>query len=116
MSVRAILTDMLATIRAETEAAVKADAKALMEGVARQEELLHQLEGAEIDMSPAEVRELVQQIEREKTKLQRLLETQAARNEFLLKLILGAGATQPVGYPGAGWDQPSQVGRLNRKA
>ncbi|HEY8347864.1 MAG TPA: hypothetical protein VIL07_11460 [Symbiobacteriaceae bacterium] len=116
MSVRALLADMLATIRAETDAAVRADAKALMEGVARHEELLRALQEAEMDLSPEEVRDLVGQIEREKTKLRSLLQTQLARTDFLLKLILGAGSVQPVGYPGSGWEQPSQACRLNRKA
>jgi len=114
MSLRALLTEMLAVVRAETEAVKRGDHQAVMAGVERHEALLAQLEKAENDMSPAEVRGLVDEIERERTKLRSLLERQSAQVEFLLKLMVGGGG-KSTGYPGTGWATEPQSHRLNRR-
>lgn len=114
MSLRALLTEMLATVRAETEAVKRGDHEAIMAGVERHEALLARLEEAEHDLSPAEVRGLVEEIERERTKLRSLLERQSAQAEFLLKLLVGGGG-KSAGYPGIGWAAEPQSHRLNRR-
>lgn len=114
MSLRTVLTEMLATLRAETEAVKRADHQTVMAGVERHEALLAQLQKAENDLSPAEVRGLVEEIERERTKLRSLLERQSAQTEFLLKLMLGGGG-KSGGYPGTGWQNEPQSHRLNRR-
>lgn len=115
MSTRSLLNEILGTIQAETEAVIHGDAKAIMAGVARHEELLSQLEGAEMDMSPAELKELVGQIDREKVKLQSLLQSQSAQTDLLLRAMFGGGAARSVGYPNSGWQQQEKARRLNRR-
>lgn len=114
MSTRAILTEMLETLQAETEAVKRADTPAILEGVSRHEALLAQLQDAARDLSPEETRALVEQIERERFKLKSLLESQSARTDFLLKLV-GVGQEKGIGYPGTGWGQEPRPHRLNRR-
>jgi hypothetical protein len=116
MSARAILEEMLALIKGQTEAVVSGDYKALLAGAARHEQLIGLLESAPVDASPEEIRDLCAQIDREKSKLRSLLEAESMRVDFLLRLILGGGQARTAGYPGTGGRQEGPSRLINQRA
>lgn len=114
MSVKPILQEMLALLRAQTDAVVAGDAQAVQAGADRHEQLLATLQGAEPAEPAEELRPLYEQINYEKTRLMSLLTSEAARADFLLRLILGPAAAKPSAYPtGAGRPQgnPRMINR-----
>lgn len=113
MSALAILNEMLELLQAQTENLIRGDHQAMMEATARHEQLLSQLEQAEVDGTPAEMRALHDEITREKTKLQSLLEAENKRVDFMLRLHLGGGERKNPGYPGQGRSAGARM--LNRR-
>lgn len=99
MSTSALLREMIDLTRLQVERVIKRDHEGLMEGARQQEALLRALQEAEIDGSPEELRALYEELEREKAKLQSLLESESQRVDFLLKLLLGSQDQENVGYP-----------------
>lgn len=99
MSARAILEEILALLRTQVDAVVQGDTERLMAGTARHEQLLRDLETAEVDGTPEELRPLYEQIEHERNKLQSLLTAESARVDFMLRMFLGGGKSTRVGYP-----------------
>lgn len=115
MGARALLQEMLALVRAQADAVAAGDHQAVADGAARHEALLATLSKAEPDGSPDELRAIVSEIDRAKAKLSRLLQGEAERVEFLLRLVLGGATVKPVGYPTGHWQPTGAVGRLNRR-
>lgn len=116
MSARAILTEMRELLANQVEHVVSGDHKALLQGAAQHEQLLSALRTAELDAPPEEIRALAEQVEREKQKLQSLLASQSQRVDFMLRLLMGGGEANRVGYPGRGLGADPRSGRLNRRA
>lgn len=115
MGAQAVLNDLQLLLQDQTAALVRGDHEALLQGAARHEDLLKQLESAEMDLTPEELRERAERIEREKQKLQVLLTEEAGRADFLLRILLGPGETRQGGYPGGA--RPEGKPRLiNRRA
>jgi hypothetical protein len=112
MGARAILTEIRDLLQAQIDAVVAGDHQQVLAGALRHEELLRDLDGAELDATPAEIKALVDEIQTVKSKLQSLLTTESARVDFLLRLILGGGPPKPGGYPASA---AKQAGRLNRR-
>ena len=100
MKAEAILEEMLRLLREQVEAVVKGDTERLAAGTERHEQLLRELEHAEVDVPPEQLRPLYDEIERERVKLQSLLTAESARVDFMLRTLLGGGKQASVGYPG----------------
>ncbi|HEY3367233.1 MAG TPA: hypothetical protein VGK74_19425 [Symbiobacteriaceae bacterium] len=115
MSVKAILQEILALLQQQVADVVAGDHLAVRAGAERYELLMAQLEQAEIDLSPAELKPLYDDIQQEKTKLQSLLSVEVNRVEFLLRLLVGSGSLKPIGYPGKGRSE-SGSRMFNRRA
>ncbi|HYG60751.1 MAG TPA: hypothetical protein VD902_21965 [Symbiobacteriaceae bacterium] len=115
MGATAILAEMRDLLKAQADAVVAGEHQQVSAGALRHEELLRALETAEMDASPDELRPLVEEIQAEKQRLVSLLESEGARVDFLLRLILGGGAPKPGGYPASIGKAPGQAGRLNRR-
>lgn len=115
MGARTILTEMLGLLQGQTAAIIAGDHQALARGAERHEALLAELQTAEVDTCDEELRTLVTEVDREKQKLQSLLQSEASRVDFMLRLILGGGQAKAVGYP-AGLTQPARLSRgLDRR-
>lgn len=115
MSVKSILEEMLALLKQQVDAVVRGDHQAVREGAEAHERLMADLETAEHDLPPEELKALYDDIQREKTKLQSLLAVEINRVEFMLRMLVGAGTFKPVGYPGqANGARGSRM--LNRRA
>ena len=99
MSTSALLREMIDLTRLQVERVIKRDHEGLMEGARQQEALLRALQEAEIDGSPEELRALYEELEREKAKLQSLLESESQRVDFLMRLLLGGPEPKGGGYP-----------------
>lgn len=115
MGTRAILTEMLEVIRAQTQAVIAGDHQALISGVSRHEILLSSLEQAEIDAPPEALRELYSEIAQERDKLKSLLTAELGRVDFLLRIALGGKGPGAVGYPSMGSQRPASASRFNRR-
>jgi hypothetical protein len=115
MSAKAILQEMLELVKAEIEAVKTGDHQKVLDGALRHEQLLSALETAEWDAPPEELRALAAELDREKTKLQSLVTAEAARVDFLLRLMLGSGAPKASGYPTGDLRRQGQSYRLNRR-
>lgn len=113
MSAVAILSEMLELLRTQTENLIRGDHQAMTQATLRHEQLLAELEQAPIDGTPAEIRALYDEIGREKTKLQSLLESESKRADFMLRLYLGGGERKNPGYPGQGRSAGARM--LNRR-
>lgn len=114
MSIKAILTEMLGVLRAQSEAVAANDPEALMNGTRRHEELLAALEQDAYPEESTELKPLYEEIQHEKKKLQSLLLSESVRVDFLLRLILGA--RPPTGYRSGGLRQEADALVLNRRA
>lgn len=115
MGARALLTEMLDLLRAQTGAIIAGDHQAVSRGADRHEALLSELRLAEVDISPDELQTMLAEIDREKLKLQSLLQSESNRVDFMLRLILGGGQPKAAGYPG-GLTQPPRLSRgLDRR-
>ncbi len=115
MSVKPILEEMLALIRSQVAAVIAGDAQAVQSGADRHEQLLAALQSAQVTEHPEELQAIMAEIDREKTKLMSLLTSEAARADFLLRLILGPSAAKPSAYPG-GTGRPETGARMiNRR-
>lgn len=99
MSATALLREMIELTRLQVERVIKRDHQGLLEGSRQQEALLAALQEAELDGSPEELRALYEELEKEKVKLQSLLETESQRIDFLMRLLLGGPEQKSVGYP-----------------
>ena len=99
MSTSALLREMIDLTRLQVERVIKRDHQGLLEGARQQEALLSALQDAEIDGTTEELRALYDELEREKTKLQSLLESESQRVDFLMRLLLGGPEQKGVGYP-----------------
>jgi hypothetical protein len=108
----ATLEDLL---KAQVEAVVTGDHEAVLSGSQRHDLILRELETAEVDMTPAELRSMYAQIDREKVKLQSLLAAETVRVDFLLRVILGGGPPKAGGYPKGPWPHGGPSSRLNRR-
>lgn len=102
MSVKALLEEMLQLLREQVEHVVKGEHRELLEGAYRHERLLSDLEAdmaaGPPDISPEELRPLYDEIEREKAKLQSLLQSESTRTDFMLRLLLGDRQPKADGY------------------
>lgn len=99
MSASALLREMIDLTRLQVQRVIKRDHQGLLEGARQQEALLKALQEAEIDGSPEKMRALYEELEREKVKLQSLLEAESQRVDFLMRLLLGGPEQKSVGYP-----------------
>lgn len=99
MSASALLREMIELTRLQVDRVIRRDHQGLLEGARQQEALLAALQEAEIDGSPEELRALYEELDREKVKLQSLLESESQRVDFLMRLLLGGPAQKSVGYP-----------------
>lgn len=116
MSVQPILEEMLGLIQAQVQAVTDGDYEAVVAGATRHEEMLAALREATGDDSPEKLQPLLEQLQREKTKLQSLLTTEMTRVDFLLRLILGGEAPEAGGYSNLG-PRPEGASRiLDRRA
>lgn len=113
---RAILSEMQELLASQVQAVIAGDVEALNQGTARHEELLADLQDAEPDAPTEEIQELVMAVEREKLKLHSLLQTETARADFLLRLLIGGGPSKADGYPAKTWRQEGRLSRLDRRA
>lgn len=114
MGARAILTEIHDLLKAQVAAVVAGEHQRVLAGAMRHEELLALLQDAELDLTPEELRPLIEQIDRQKTKLTSLLAAEGARTDYLLRLILNKGAAKPGGYPSSVQDR-AKASRLNRR-
>lgn len=99
MSATALLQEMIALTRAQIDHVIAGDVRAITEGAAEQERLLRELETAEIDAEPAEIRRLHDELRAETERLTALLHMESGRVDFLLRLLLGGNETRNPGYP-----------------
>ena len=114
MGARAILTEMRDLLKAQVDAVVAGEHQQVSAGAFRHERLLKELESAELDAAPEELRELAEGVQAERRKLESLLNAECARVDFLLRLFLGGGVARPGGYP-QNVGHPSRTGRLNHR-
>ncbi|HYF93938.1 MAG TPA: hypothetical protein VD969_17120 [Symbiobacteriaceae bacterium] len=115
MGARAILTEMRDLLAAQVEAVVAGDHQRVYAGAMRHEELLRDLEGADMDLTPEELQPLDDQIALNKVKLTSLLSAQGARVDYLLRLIIGRGPQKSGGYPQGLQERASSARRINRR-
>ncbi len=99
MSTKALLTEMLQLLKEQVDHVLKGEHQALLDGTRRHEEMLSALESAERDGSPEELRAIYEEISLEKARLQSLIESEATRVDFELRILLGGGKSKSVGYP-----------------
>ncbi len=111
---KALLTEMRDLLREQVAHVVKGDHQALLDGAARHEQLLAELSRAEVDASQEELQAIYAEIEAEKTKLQSLISAEAARVDFLLRILRGTGMERGAGYPGMSGTEGARM--LNRRA
>jgi hypothetical protein len=116
MGAKVLLNELMDLVRHQTEAVIVGDYKALIQGAARHEELLAELETAEVDLPSDTLREMCQDLERAKAKLESLLSSGVARTDFLLRLMMRGGEPSKTGYSSTGaWKQAALSQRLNRR-
>ncbi|WP_374711648.1 hypothetical protein [Symbiobacterium terraclitae] len=99
MSATALLQEMIELTRAQIDHVIAGDVKALTDGAAEQERLLRELQTAEIDAEPEEIRRLHDELRAETNRLSALLHMESGRVDFLLRLLLGGNDNRDPGYP-----------------
>jgi hypothetical protein len=114
-SAKGLLSEMLQLLKEQVEHVVKGEHQQLLDGAYRHEKLLVDLEQAEIDATPDELREILEQIELEKAKLQSLLESESTRVDFMLRMLLGSRKPKTPGYPDLKRRGEGGPGMLNRR-
>lgn len=115
MSARQLLSEILQLLREQVDHVVKGEHQQLLKGAHRHEQLVAELENADLDGSAEELRAIYEQIEVEKIKLQSLLESESTRVDFMLRMLLGSRKPKTVGYPSLNQRGEGKPGILNRR-
>lgn len=116
MNASVVLSEMCDLLQTQVEAVSGGDIEALQRGTRRHEELVAHLETATLDLAPEQLQGMLERIDQLKGYLQSLLNEEAARVDFLLRLLLTGEESRTGGYPQPGSRAESAPRLINRRA